>query len=398
MQTLYRAAIAWLLMCCFLLPVQSAQAKTVAEWLEGYESGQNWFGEDFAYDITDTQACWDLLMRPITVLDVEEREVVYLLTEPGGAKVNNDKLGGFIAGSTAAVHVLGEDQDGWTLIEGIDDYDRLIRGYVRTKLLKTVTPNPKYGIIIDKMTQRLYMFIDGKLFSSVAVSTGLTNDEQPYNETSTGEYLISSWVGGFDSEGMFCEMGIRFNNGDLLHQVPYIALADGTKRFEKYEKLLGTKASHGCVRVARVASAEGLNIKWLWDNLKKGTKLLIWDDDGRALPYPESATTLYYNPDGGKYYHAIEDCSTVKNQYLPLKAFPYAELDTDPFRTLEPCPGCSPVRRKSVIDDMNRARGVDVPQTQGGVTEQKDTQSGSEAEQTNTVSGHPVEITIVPAS
>ena len=48
MQTLYRAAIAWLLMCCFLLPVQSAQAKTVAEWLEGYESGQNWFGEDFA--------------------------------------------------------------------------------------------------------------------------------------------------------------------------------------------------------------------------------------------------------------------------------------------------------------------------------------------------------------
>jgi len=398
MQTLYRAAIAWLLMCCFLLPAQAAQAKTVAEWLEGYESGQNWFGEDFAYDITDTQACWDLLMRPITVLDVEEREVVYLLTEPGGAKVNNDKLGGFIAGSTAAVHVLGEDQDGWTLIEGIDDYDRLIRGYVRTKLLKTVTPNPKYGIIIDKMTQRLYMFIDGKLFSSVAVSTGLTNDEQPYNETSTGEYLISSWVGGFDSEGMFCEMGIRFNNGDLLHQVPYIALADGTKRFEKYEKLLGTKASHGCVRVARVASAEGLNIKWLWDNLKKGTKLLIWDDDGRALPYPESATTLYYNPDGGKYYHAIEDCSTVKNQYLPLKAFTYAELDTDPFRTLEPCPGCSPVRRKSVIDDMNRARGVDVPQTQDGVIEQKDTQSGSEAEQTNTVSGHPVEITIVPAS
>ena len=100
-------------------------------------------------------------------------------------------------------------------------------------------------------------------------------------------------------------MGIRFNNGDLLHQVPYVQLADGTKRFEKYEKLLGTKASHGCVRVARIASEEGLNIKWLWDNLKKGTKLLVWDDDGRPLPYPDSSTILYYNPDGGQYYHGF---------------------------------------------------------------------------------------------
>ena len=131
-----------LLLCAALLlplPQESAQAKTVSQWLEGFESGQNWFGENFAYDITDTAACWDLLMKPITILDVGEREVVYPLVEPGGAKVNNDKLGGFIAGASAAVHVLGKDQDGWTLIEGLDDYDRLIHGYVRTKLLKTVT-------------------------------------------------------------------------------------------------------------------------------------------------------------------------------------------------------------------------------------------------------------------
>ncbi|HNW86729.1 MAG TPA: L,D-transpeptidase [Candidatus Limiplasma sp.] len=359
MKVLYRAAIT--LLCALLLMAglpNAAQAKTVAEWLEGYESGENWFGEDFDYDITDTAACWELLMRPITVLNVAEREVVYPLVTPGGAKVNEDKLGGFIAGSTAAVHVLGKDEDGWTLIEGLDDYDRLIRGYVRTKLLKTVTPNQQYGVIIDKMTQRLYVFINGEYFSSVAISTGLTNDDQPYNETSAGEYLISSWVGGFDSEGMYVEMGMRFNNGDLLHQVPYVLLGDGTKRFEKYEKLLGQKASHGCVRVARIASEEGLNIKWLWDNLKKGTKVVIWDDDGRVIPYPDDSTLLYYNKDGGKYYHDIANCGMVKEQYLPLSSFTYAELDTAPFSELEPCPGCAPAKRKSVIDELNAARGL----------------------------------------
>ena len=34
-----------------------------------------------------------------------------------------------------------------------------------------------------------------------------------------GAPLIGNWVGGFDSEGMYCDMGIRFNGGDLLHQV-----------------------------------------------------------------------------------------------------------------------------------------------------------------------------------
>ncbi|MEG0901715.1 MAG: L,D-transpeptidase, partial [Clostridia bacterium] len=276
--------------------------------LEGYDTGATWFGEDFAYDITDEAACWELLQKPITVLDVSEKEVVYPLVEPEGKKVVNEWMGGTINGSLAAVHVLGEDENGWTLIEGLDYYNRVIRGYVKTRLLKTATPNEKYGIIVDKLTQRLYVFINGKLWSSCAVSTGLVAEKQPYNETAAGEYLIGSWVGGFDSEGMFCEKGIRFNGGDLLHQVPYILLADGSKRFTKFESLLGQKASHGCIRVARMPNEEGLDIDWLWDNLKKGTKVLVWDDGGRILPYPDDNLALYYNPDNGSFYHSSDSC------------------------------------------------------------------------------------------
>ena len=359
-----------LILCAFtMLSPLSALAATNPDNLpigdlRGYRSGADWFGEDFHYDITNEEACWELLQKPITVLDVEEKEVVYPLDAPDGERVVDEWQGGFINGSLAGVHVLGEDEDGWTLIEGLDYYDRVIQGYVKTRLLKTVKPNNKYGIIIDKLTQRLYLFVDGKLWSSCAVSTGLANKSQPYNETATGEYLVGSWVGGFDSEGMYCEMGIRFNGGDLLHMVPYTTYADGTKDYAKFGQLLGRKASHGCVRVARTPNDEGLCISWLWENLKKNTKVLIWDDDGRTLPYPDGSTELYYNPNGGTSYHASATCKSVRDKYLPLTGFTYDQLDEGAYAKLSPCPHCSPARRKDVIDEINQER-LDVAELLG---------------------------------
>ena len=354
------AAILCALLCIVASP-RTAAAKTVEEWLEGYDTGAIWFGEDFAYDITDEEACWELLMRPITVLDAGQTEAIAPRKTPGGEKVNTDKLGGTINGESAAVHVLGEDEDGWTLIEGLDYYNRIIRGYVKTNLLKTVTPSKEMGIIIDKLTQQMYVFVDGKYFSSCAVSTGLANDEQPYNETAAGEYLMVSRVGDFDSEGMICARAIRFNGGDMIHEVPYTVLADGTKRYSKWEALLGSRASHGCIRTARIANPDGLNEKWIWDHYKYGTKVVIWDDYGRAMPYPDDSLKQYYNPNGGSFYHGVENCRSVKERYLPLTAFTYGELETDPFKKLEPCSACAPAKRKAVIDEENAARGAETP-------------------------------------
>ena len=354
-----------LVLCAMLAlsPVMALASKNVDNLpigdLAGFEGGSTWFGEDFHYDITDEAACWELLQRPITVLDVAEKEAVYPLDAPNGSPVVNQWQGGFINGSTAGVHVLGEDENGWTLIEGVDYYDRVIRGYVRTRLLKTVTPSRKYGIIIDKLTQKLHLFVDGHLWSSVSVSTGLANPGQPYNETGTGEYLIGSWVGGFDSEGMYCEMGIRFNGGDLLHMVPYTTYRDGTKDFARYGKLLGRKASHGCVRVMRTANEEGLNISWLWNNIERNTKVLVWDDDGRITPYPDDSLELYYNPNGGTSYHEYATCRNVRDKFLPLTAFTYGQLDTGDYAKLDPCPYCVPAQRKAVIDEINQER-IDV--------------------------------------
>lgn len=307
-----------------------------------------------SYDITDVEAVWERLMEDIVVLDAGEKDKIYPLATPDGDKLYDDKFGGYLYGKSAAVKVLSEDQDGWTLIQAYDAHDRLLTGYVKTKLLKTASPNREYGIVIDKLTQRLYIFKNGEFFSELSISTGLVNDEQPYNETASGEYLLVSWVGGFWSDNMYAAMGIRFNGGDLIHEVPYIPLADGTKNYKAFEPLLGTKASHGCIRVQRLKNEDGINMAWLWKNMKRNTKVLVWDDDGRALPYPEDHLPLYWNPDGGKNYHALENCHGVKDRFLPLTAFTYGELEEAPYDKLTPCAYCTPTMRKADIDMQNQ--------------------------------------------
>ena len=126
---------------------------------------------------------------------------------------------------------------------------------------------------------------------------------------------------------MICGMALRFNGGDMIHEVPHVLNADGTKSYSRWEALLGQKASHGCVRTQRRANEDGLNAQWLWDNLKRNTKVLVWDDKGRKMPYPDDDLELFYNPEGGQYYHADAYCSSVRDQYLPLTGFTYAELD-----------------------------------------------------------------------
>lgn len=54
-----------------------------------------------------------------------------------------------------------------------------------------------------------------------------------------------------------------------------------------------------------------------------------------------SDTLLYYNQDGGEYYHIDPNCSSVGSKYKPLKAtFYYRDVSSDTFKNLKPCPHC----------------------------------------------------------
>lgn len=313
-------------------------------------------------DITDEEAVWEVLMQPITVIYSStknaEKTQALVYAEP-----SEDSEGvGVVTRITQGVHVLENLDNGWSLIEcysssfhdsKVKYWNELIQGYVPTDTLKEVTPQAEYGIVIDKLTQRMYLFKEGKLFSTLLVSTGLANASQPYNETRSGEFLLTSAVGAFASGNLTCAMAIRFNDGDLLHEVPYATNADGTKNYGYEEPKLGTKASHGCIRVQRRQTPEGVNMTWLWNNRKTNTKLLIWEDwQGRQIPIPEDDFQVYYNPNGGTMYHSQETCNSTKAGIV-FTSFNYSELDEEPYASLTRCPYCAPVLRKAEIEAIN---------------------------------------------
>ena len=314
----------------------------------------------------DEAAIWKVLTQPVTVIEGKQREQVRILAEPDEKCKDYT---GVVTCASQAVHVLREEGD-WTLIEAYSSseedsavkvFAEQFQGYVKTRRLKTVEVDRHYGLVIDKLQQRLYVFKDGRLFTTMLCSTGFAKDKATlFHETPAGEYLMISWVGGFQAETLWCAYGIRINSGILIHEVP--SRQETNKAGETYtsyarcERYLGEKASHGCVRVQRQLTPEGVNAKWLWDHLSRNpcTKVIIWDDLNRELAYPSDDLLLYYNPNKGENYHSQPTCSLVKDKYEPMTAFRYGELDEKPYRKLTPCPGCAPMPRKDKIDELNK--------------------------------------------
>ncbi len=346
-----------------------AQEEAAAEAAQKLEAAKqavssSWFGE---FDPHDEASVWERLIAPITVLDAKSNEKVYLYDAPNGQRSTASHRG-FVYGSSVAVHVI-EEQGDWTKIETYNDYDELEQGWIRSNMLKTATPDQTYGLVVDKMTQRLYLYKEGKYVTELLVSTGtVSGGNEGYNETASGEFLLCSRTGGFWAGNLWCDKAIRFNGGDLLHLVPSIQSKDGTMSYASCESALGTRASHGCIRVQRVENADGYNHDWLWENVSKqgDVKLIVWDDDGRRLQEIDPSTPVYYNPVGGEKFHTDPLCSSVRSAYLPLTEITYGDLTRSPFTALRPCGTCDAPERPETIEAWNAV--IDQAYMQLGMT------------------------------
>lgn len=325
----------------------------------------------------DWAAIWDVMTAPITIINGRDQRETYKLRLTPDDSNDRDNIVGEVVFESQGVHVLETLDNGWSYVEtynasyGPNNYsplrgnrgygttDELIRGYVKTSLLETITPSTEYGLLIDKKTQELYILTKDGLFTTLIISTGFPTKEQPWNETVAGEYFLCSKVGDFPAGNLTCGYGMRIAGGCLLHEVPYIYNEKySIKDYSYTEKYLGEKASHGCVRVQRKRNEQDINMKWIWDNVPLKTKVLIWDDSGRPIDYPDDSMMLYFNPDGGKYYHDDQNCSSIKDRYLPLKgSFTYGELDMGDNARFTPCPYCDPPLRKAEIAAQNAANG-----------------------------------------
>ena len=313
-------------------------------------------------DITDEAAVWAALTADITVVDIGsksgEKVQAYLRAAPDE---DAEKVG-VVTCETQSVHVLENYDNGWSLVEcysssfhdtKVEAWNCLVQGYIKTSWLKTVTPSQTLGLVIDKLTQRLYIFKDGHLYDTLLVSTGLSNSRQPYNETRSGEFITASKVGTITSDNTYGAMAIRYNSGDLIHEVLYTKMSDGGKDYTAAEAKLGQRASHGCIRVQRRTTPNGTNMTWLWKNIKNSSKVkvFIWEDwQGRQMSIPDDDTPIYYNPKGGEYYHSADHCTSAKGK--TFTAATYADLSGS-LSKLKRCPFCTPPLKVEEINAIN---------------------------------------------
>lgn len=226
-------------------------------------------------DRTDSDAeIWEKMMAPATVIDIRNvsHQRVY------DAPRNNSRVLGTLHGQSQSVSVL-EIQEKWVRIKAWNhERGELIEGWVPRKVLKVVEPQRRYGLLIDKKRQTLTLYENGKKIDTLLVSTGRMAKGELYQETAAGSFLTDVHMSDYSTNGLKYDFVIRYDGGNLLHQIPYDWNTEGKKDMLPGEMYLGTKASHACIRIQEKPSDTGLNAYWFWTHLPYHTRVIVLDD------------------------------------------------------------------------------------------------------------------------
>ncbi len=228
-----------------------------------------------ADDATDEEI-WDMLMQPAFVINGGEGGGCAIHEKPS----NRSKTVGMITCATVGVTILDLSHDTHALIGAWRQEDGTwVEGYVEKRLLMLKRPNDRVGVVVDKRSQELTVFMDGERLGTAMVSTGLPTASRKRAETRAGVYFTASRQGGFMEEGYRYAYPIRIDGGNLIHQIGYQSKHGSAPNFTAQIKTLGQKASHGCIRVdCRVTEASnGINAYWLWTHLGRNVKIIVID-------------------------------------------------------------------------------------------------------------------------
>ncbi len=223
--------------------------------------------------LTDAEL-WTWMQRPLTVVDLKSTSHQKLYAEPS----TKSKSLGTVHGQSQGVQILQAPVDGWVKVGAYNHEDgSWTEGYVQEDRLMTLPTDSDYGLLLDKRTQTLVVFHQGARIGELKVSTGLVEKNKLYQETTAGAFFTLEHMSDFSLSGNNYDYVIRYDGGNLLHQCAYRMTKDW-KDFSIQSALLGTKASHGCVRIQNRPDENGLNAYWLWTHLPYHTKVLILDD------------------------------------------------------------------------------------------------------------------------
>ena len=169
----------------------------------------------------------------------------------------NDSHGGSYGAMARATSI-----DGWQLqADG-----SMLSGKQAEMLMKaqTYSSNTNYLILVDRVACKVSIFA-GRLGAWNNIKYWDCAPGKPSTPTVSGTYTVQSKGYYFDSGSARCYWYTQFYGNYLFHSVLYSkyngSLMDGR---------VGIPLSHGCVRL------QIDNAKWIYDNIPRGTKVVIY--------------------------------------------------------------------------------------------------------------------------
>ena len=222
---------------------------------------------------------WAALTRTMVSVNVGESESAYIYDSTSGGK----KIGS-VSGLSQGLNLIEDLDDGWSVVEAYRNEDgAFVRGYIRTKTLRTVEPSTMYGLVIDKAAQTLTVYKNGERVGSCAVSTGLPTAKYLHRETPAGEFITVTRRGTIENSGGYSKYTVRISGNYHLCEIP--TTKKNGKDYSLMADELGQKASRGNICIAHDESSDGgINAEWIWDltDSNKKVKVLIFDDKDRS--------------------------------------------------------------------------------------------------------------------
>lgn len=223
---------------------------------------------------------WAIMQQPSVVADLKKQDN-HLTIRAGKGKGAEM---GTVHGQSQALEVFEIDGSYARVGAWNHESGEYVEGWVKVGDLRVVTPSSEYGILVDKVDQTMTIYHRGTVIDVIPISTGLAAENRLIRETAAGAFLTVDRIGNFESDGYSYDHPIRYDGGNLIHQLGYDTV--GTKHdFSDQQPLLGMKASHGCIRVSNIPSeGAGINAYWLYTHLPYGTRVILLDDpDARRL-------------------------------------------------------------------------------------------------------------------
>lgn len=137
---------------------------------------------------------------------------------------------------------------------------------------------PDYVIYVNRVLNCVTVMrkeADGTLtpVKAMVCSCGRAGHATPQGTFRTSRYY--DWRLMVDNT--YGRYAVSFTNKILFHSVPYLEVSPDSLEWEEYNKL-GENASLGCVRLSVEDS------KWIYDNCKVGTTVIVYSDNEEVLP------------------------------------------------------------------------------------------------------------------